>query len=390
MYYAMLHALPVAKRRIAFNSNLGKSYSGNPKYIYQYMYEQGCCDGYDVVWFYESVPFDVPGRVRQVRYGSLRYLYYMATANIWVFDCRQPEFVRKRPGVTYIQTWHGTPLKKLALDLDDVFMANEDSLKEYKDKFAKNVETWDFLISQNDYSSDIFRRAFGFSGKMLEYGYPRNDVLVRKNKPEYIRALKEKLGLPMDKKIILYAPTWRDDDYRGQGRYRYNSNLSFDKMKAEIGHDYAIILKYHYLVVEEEENGVQSDKNDASPQDAGQEEKFLHVFDKSYDIAELYLASDLLVTDYSSVMFDYCLLRRPILFYAYDYEAYRDELRGFYLDFEREAPGPIAKDTDELIHHVVHYDGAAYQEKYDAFVEKYNVWDDGKAAERVMALIARA
>ena len=146
-YYLMCNLCPVKQNRIVFDSSLGKSY-----------------------WFYENEKYNIPGMSRQVRYGRLRYLYYMATAKVWVFDTRQPEFLLRRKGTYYIQTWHGTPLKKLALDMEDVFMVGESDIDSYKEHFTKNVHTWDFLISQNPFSSETFRRAFDFHREMLEYG----------------------------------------------------------------------------------------------------------------------------------------------------------------------------------------------------------------------------
>ena len=131
-------------------------------------------------------------------------------------------YIIKRKGCTYIQTWHGTPLKKLALDLEAVFMAGEKDISDYKRNFYNNAQTWDYLISQNSYSTEIFRRAFGFTKEILEIGYPRNDILFHKNNKEDIEKIKKELGLPLDKKIILYAPTWRDNEFHGNGRYKFN------------------------------------------------------------------------------------------------------------------------------------------------------------------------
>ena len=178
-YYLMCNLCPVKQNRIVFDSSLGKSYSGNPKHIYEYLMANGYDLNWDCIWFYENEKYNIPGMSRQVRYGRLRYLYYMATAKVWVFDTRQPEFLLRRKGTYYIQTWHGTPLKKLALDMEDVFMVGESDIDSYKEHFTKNVHTWDFLISQNPFSSETFRRAFDFHREMLEYGYPRNDILFR-------------------------------------------------------------------------------------------------------------------------------------------------------------------------------------------------------------------
>lgn len=373
-YRIMCVVLPVKRNRIVLDSNLGKSYAGNPKYIYEYMVTHGYDKKWNCIWFYENEKYEIPGRSRQVKYGRLRYLYYMATAKIWVFDSRQPEFLIRRKNTCYIQTWHGTPLKKLALDLEDVFMVNESDIDRYKEGFAKNAHSWDYLISQNPFSSETFRRAFDFKNEMLEIGYPRNDILFRDNTPERIKERRRELGLPEDKKIILYAPTWRDDEFSAENKYEFRPKISFEQLQKELGADYVIIVKYHYLIM---------DAVDWSPY-----EGFVYHFDQSRDIAELFLVSDMLITDYSSVMFDYSLLKRPMFFFAYDLYKYRNELRGFYFDYEKEMPGPISETTEQLIQHIRCYDASQYDERYRLFAEKYNPADDGSASERIVQLIA--
>ena len=186
---------------------------------------------------------------------------------------------------------------------------------------------------------------------------------------------KKKLGLPLDKKIILYAPTWRDNEYSVKGKYKFVSKLDFDKAQKELSDEYIFIVKYHYLV---------SDKIDWSPYKG-----FVYTFDETKDIAWLYLVSDMMITDYSSVMFDYSLLKRPMLFFAYDLENYKENLRGFYFDFVEEAPGPISKNTDQLIQDIKTYDPSQWKEKYQAYSAKYNHVDDGHASEYIVDLIKK-
>lgn len=372
-YYLMCHLCPVKKNRIVFDSSLGKSYAGNPKHIYECLMVNGYDLIWDCIWFYEKEKYNIPGMSRQVRYGRLRYLYYMASAKIWVFDSRQPEFLVRRKGTYYIQTWHGTPLKKLALDMEDVFMVGEKDIDTYKEHFTKNVHTWDYLISQNQFSSSTFRRAFDFQKDMLEIGYPRNDILFRENTEEGVRLYRRKLGLPKDKKIILYAPTWRDDEFSEDDKYEFRPQISFEKLQQELGDEYIMIVKYHYLIM---------DAVDWSPY-----EGFIYHFDQSRDIAELFLVADILVTDYSSVMFDYSILRRPMFFFAYDFYKYKNELRGFYFSYSKEMPGPISTTTEELIEDIRTYRPQEYEERYKSFIEKYNTLDDGMASERVLDLL---
>ena len=365
--------LRVNRRVLLFESNLGRNYTGNPRAIYEEMVRQGRDKEYRCYFILEDVTTRIPGSARKVRRNRFRYFLLFAKAGIWICDSRLPKYIIKRPGCTYIQTWHGTPLKKLALDMETVFMAGEKGIEDYKKNFYENTRTWDYLISQNSFSTAIFRRAFDFRKEILEIGYPRNDVLFHMNQQNDIVMLKKRLGLPPNKRIILYAPTWRDNEFYGSGKYKFNPKIDFSVLKEELGRDSVMIVKYHYLVM---------DQIDWSPYG-----DFIRSYDMSYDISLLYLVSDLLITDYSSVMFDFSILKRPMLFYCYDLEEYRNSLRGFYFNLLEEAPGPVVGTTQELLHAIRNYDSRQFQVKYDAFLSKYNHADDGKAAQKVVALI---
>lgn len=372
-YKIMVKLLPVSKNIVVFNSSMGMNYTGNPRYIYEKMVELGLDKKWKCIWFFENGTTKVPGNGNVVVYGRMKYLYYMAIAKAWVFDCRQPEFLIKRKQTCYIQTWHGTPLKKLAADMDDVFMVEGKDIEAYHQGFLNNAKSWDYLISQNPFSTTVFRRAFGFQKQMIESGYPRNDILFSHNNGATIQQLKQKLNLPLDKKVILYAPTWRDDEFYEQKKYKFNPKLDFHKMQEELSNEYVMIVKYHYLV---------QDAIDWSPYKG-----FIYQCDKSYDISWLYLVADQLITDYSSVMFDYSILKRPIFFFAYDLENYKNNLRGFYFDLLEEAPGPISLTTEQLIEQIKGYQQEEHQEKYSAFSKKYNPFDNGHASEQVIKIL---
>lgn len=374
-YYLCTKVCKIKKDIIIFESNVGRNYSGNPKAIYEEMVKRGLDRKYRCYYILEDTEIELQGSIRKVKRNRLQYFYIMAVAKVWVSDSRLPRYIVKRNGVKYIQTWHGTPLKKLALDMDDVVMSGETTIENYKRLFYENAKTWDYLISQNHFSTKIFRRAFAFEKTMLEVGYPRNDTLINDNNAKYILTLKEKLGLPLDKKIILYAPTWRDNEFYGNGQYKFSPKLDFKMAREQLLEDYVMIVKYHYLIM---------DNIDWSGY-----EDFIYAFDSSYDISELYLVSDSLITDYSSVMFDYSILKRPMFFYAYDLENYKNNLRGFYFDFISEAPGPISLTTKELLEDIIDYNASKYEDKYNDFAGKYNHLDDGCASSKVVGLIER-
>src|SRR5699024_3201758 len=153
-----------------------------------------------------------------------------------------------------------------------------------------------------------------------------------------IADLKQKFKLPKNKKVILYAPTWRDDEYYSKGNYSFELNLNLDQMQKELGNEYVIILRMHYLI--------------ASELDISDYDGFVYDYSLYCDIGELYLVSDLLIIYFSSVFFDYANLKRSILCYTYDLEKYSSQLRGFYLDMNTDIPAPLLETTDEIIDNI--------------------------------------
>lgn len=360
--------LPKNRKLIVFESFLGKQYSDNPKAIYEYL--RNHYPDYSMYWSIDKRKiWNFKDRnIKIVPRFSIRWLFLMTRAKYWVTNCRLPLWVRKSDQTIYVQTWHGTPLKKLGLDIEQIHMPGTNT-KKYKRNFAKESAKWDYLISPNAYSLEIFRRAFNFEKKMIESGYPRNDFLVNCNNEETVSKIKQSCGLPHDKKVILYAPTWRDNQFYSKGRYKFDLQLDLEMLKEKLGSDYIILLRLHYLVAE-------------NLHLSGMDE---FVFDVSAygDIRDLYLISDILVTDYSSVFFDYANLKRPMIFFVYDIEEYRDQLRGFYFDFEKEAPGPLVRKTEEVISEVRSIEQSEFTPSED-FYKKFCHLENGKASEQVV------
>lgn len=373
IFHIVGFVLPKNKHIIMFESFLGKQYSDSPRAIYEYIKEH--YPEFKMYWSVERKSMhlfkDLP--VTPVRRFSIKWLFLMNRAKYWVSNSRLPLWIPKPEQTVYVQTWHGTPLKRLAVDMDEVHMPGTNT-ESYKKNFTIESAKWDFLISPNAYSTEIFKRAFCFNNEVLESGYPRNDYLFLQNNENEITRIKKSLNLPLDKKIILYAPTWRDNQFYGRGRYKFDIPLDLKQMKQELGEEYIVLLRMHYLVAEKIDLQNYSD----------------FVFDASYhtDIRELYLIADMLITDYSSVFFDYANLKKPILFYVYDIEEYRDTLRGFYMDLETEAPGPLVKTTDELIKKIKKMkSGVEVTENLQAFYDKFCSLEDGRASERVVKKI---
>ena len=378
LYYLGTYILSPKDNIILFESSNGRNYSGNPRYVYEEILNEGLQEEFRCVWvFMNPEEQEIPGNGIKVKKSYFKFLYYAIRSGTWIFDSRHLYYLKKNKKTKYIQTWHGTTLKKLGLDMDYMDMSGSQNIKRYHDEFKKNSSKWEYLISQNSYSSEIFKRAFAFNGKMLEIGYPRNDILINNNNKDYIDQIKSKFNIPKEKKVILYAPTWRDNEYYEGGKYKFATKMDFDKMKEALSDDFVLIVKYHYLV---------KDNIDWKKYD-----DFIIECDAKWDIQELYLASDIMITDYSSVMFDYAILRRPMLFFTYDLDFYKNSLRDFYFDMLEEVPGPLVENTGDLVEEIKNLNieeyEAKYGEKYNNFQRKYNEFDKGTASKTVIEMI---
>lgn len=376
-YQLIARLLPKNKDILVFESNLFRNCTGNPKSIYDEIVRQNLDKKFKCIWVFKN-PDSINVAILSdstivVRYKSLKFYYYYSVAGCIISDSRLPNYLYKNKKTTYIQTWHGTPLKKLALDMNKIDMSGSNDIERYHRNFKTSTSKWDYLLSQNNFSTNIFKSCFAFEGKpIMEIGYPRNDILINSSASDIVE-LKKRFGLPLDKKIILYAPTWRDNQFYAKGEYKFATALDFDAVKDALSDEYVMIVKYHYLV---------KDNVDWS-----RYEGFVYHFGETEDISSLYLVSDILITDYSSVMFDYSVLNRPMIFFAYDLEDYKNNLRGFYFDFLEEAPGPVVLDNASLIDSIRNYNPDDWSNKYKAFHDKYNHCDDGTAAKKVVELI---
>lgn len=372
--YKMVKVDPKLVIFIAFH---GRGYSDNPRAIYEAMRQDPRFEGYRFIWFiknHKQKQITVPG-AEVKEYFSFSYFYYMSKAKYWIINCKMPDYIAKKEEQVYLQTWHGTPLKRLAHDIeaaeDMTFYRSAVSFAQMTQSYDIDVARYNYMISPNRFCTEVFQSAFRIQReRLIETGYPRNDFICNTTKEEIVR-LKEKYQLPKDKKVVLYAPTWRDNSYVASG-YTFELKADFHKWKEMLGEEYIVVFKPHYLIINtyEKDSLLQG---------------FLYSIPAEADIRELYVISDMLITDYSSVFFDYAILKRPIYFYMYDIEEYANDLRGFYLDIHKDLPGNIYTNEDELLAAVKRnmYDPTAYQ----AFYERFCSCEDGKAAKRVIDIV---
>ncbi|MFE4846331.1 CDP-glycerol glycerophosphotransferase family protein, partial [Streptomyces sp. NPDC056689] len=296
--------------------------------------------------------------------GSRRYWEVMARAAYLVNNVNFPNAVVKRPEAVHVMTHHGTPLKRMGLDQIEYPTASKGL--NFRQLLAR-VDKWDYSVTSNSHSTRTWERAYPAHYVPLEYGYPRNDVFYRATAAD-IRAVRDRLGIAPGRRAVLYAPTHRD--YEAS----WTPRLDLATLAERLGDDTVLLVRGHYFY-----GGA------ASP--LAELRRSGRVVDVStYDpVEDLCLAADVLVTDYSSIMFDYANLDRPIVVYADDWEMYA-KTRGVYFDLIAEAPGPVARTQDELTEILT---AGAWRDEASgkaraAFRRRFCEFDDGHAAERVV------
>ena len=337
-------------------------WSDNPRALYEGFQRSGAQASH--TWLVDpDHATGFPADVARVPYGSDRARAALEAADLVVSNTHIDHPWDKAPGTTYLQTWHGTPLKRIHFD---VRWAPEGRL----DRLTEDVRRWDLLVSPNAASTPLLRGAFGFEGEVLETGYPRNDVLSSARAPQVRVRVRAGLGIDEGARVVLYAPTWRDDAYFDDPLADVPLALDVAALTRELPGT-VVLLRLHYL---------------QSLRLAALDLPDVHDVSRYPDISELYLAADVLVTDYSSSMFDVAVTGTPILLFAYDLAAYRDELRGFYFDLDEIAPGPVLSTSEQVVAALA--DLPAVQARsapaYARFRERFCALEDGGATGRVL------
>ena len=379
-YLKYYYKYDVDDKMIFFEAYNGRNYACSPKALYEYMIKNKKFNDYKFVWAFKNINQHKILKNKNtivVKTNSKEYFKYLSLSKYWIVNSLIDVSIKKKKNQIYLQCWHGTPLKKLRYDIE-VKGAVLNTISEIRKRNDLDAIKFDYFISPSKFCTEKFISAFNLKklGKdniIVEKGYPRNDYLFNYKK-EDIDKIKKLLKLPKGKKVILYAPTFRDNQHTSGVGYTYNLGINFDKMQKELSKDYIILFRTHYFV---------SNSFDFSKYD-----KFIYDVSKYDDINDLYIISDLLITDYSSVFFDFANLKKPMLFYMYDLDDYKNNLRDFYFDLNI-LPGPIVKQEDELIKEIKNIDNydELYHDKYIKFNEKFNYLDDGKSTERVVEVI---
>ncbi|HEX4817346.1 MAG TPA: CDP-glycerol glycerophosphotransferase family protein [Nonomuraea sp.] len=363
VYKVLIRVLPRRRDLALFESDVGKGCTGSPRAVYDELRRRDL--PIDVVWSVARGRNDVPAGARLVRRGSWRYVWTMARAGIWVDSHGFPLDYPKPRGTRYLQTWHGQGIKSIGFDAPDL----RADLDGPRARWRAAVARWDALISPSEEFSRIFVPSNGYTGTVYRYGTPRCDALVKGETTGDVRA---RLEIRPGLKILLYAPTYRDLA-KGSGR---SVRADLELMARELAEDWVVVLRTH-------------------PVEHYDPPEHLRYFVRaagSYpEVNDLMLASDALLTDYSSMMCDYTITGKPMVFLIDDWDEYRLSERGVYHDLPAIAPGPCVTTTEELVDVLrrlpeVH---ASYAGRYAAFRDLWCADERGDAAARVVEAFFR-
>lgn len=361
--------IPIKNNKVIFWSNSFKDYGCNPKYIAEYLSKNYDDNKLDIVYVLNhdvDIPNNIPENIRIVRYFSKQYLYELLTSKIIITNHRIPEyyFFDKRKGQVYIQTWHSsTRLKKIEKD------ALTDLSEEYINFAKKDSNKCDVVISGSKFSTNIFKNSFWYDGKILEFGTPRSDILFNK-KQDINKKIKKYYNISDNTKLLLYAPTFRKD--KSLDVYNLNYNMLISTLKEKYGGEWAILIRLHPNL-----SNIKYDIN---------KEENIYNASKYNDIQELIAASDILITDYSSCMFDFGLINKPCFLYTPDLNKYLKTERQLYFDI-KELPFKYSITNGELIKNILEFDEDEYRNKCKKFSEYIGTFEDGNATQKLCQYI---
>ncbi|QGN32461.1 CDP-glycerol glycerophosphotransferase family protein [Microlunatus sp. Gsoil 973] len=342
---------------VLFTSFDGTAANDNPRAIEREILRRG--SALRRLWTVADLSVGTPDGSEPVLLWSEEWWQALASSRFVVTNCWMPTRFRRREGQQVLQTWHGTPLKLLGYDRLGVKRGAE-----YRDKTAREVAQWRFLIAQNDFSSTAFRSAYDYRGEILRIGYPRNDVLTTAT-DDYRAGVRRRLGIDDSEFVVLYTPTWRD------GLRTIFADLDLQATRRAIGGRARMLVRGHTNTI----------RHSGLLTGPGLLDVTMYP-----EVSDLYLISDLMITDYSSTMFDFSVTGKPMIFYSPDLDDYAGRRRGTYFDLAAEAPGPVVRTTGELLDTLGDRDGIAerHGDRYAAWQQKFNAYDDGHAAERAV------
>lgn len=355
----LFYPFPVRKKKIVFICYNGKNYGCNPKYIAEEMLAQKL--DYDMVWLLRDLNEYVPQQIRKVPFFGWKALFELATAGVIITNTKNDIRIFKKKGQFVIQTWHGSfESKKEEGDIVEKLPPR------YVKETIKNSSQTDLFLSNSAMMSQYYRRAFWCESEILECGYPRNDILFSWD-PEIPAKVRKSFGLPENAKLVIYAPTFRDDG--SSDAFDIDSNGILE----QLGEGWYLMIRMHPNISVPEGRFTFGERIlDASPYP---------------DVQELMIACDILITDYSSTVYEFAVLKKPSYIYASDLDEY-EKMRGLN-DFYYDMPYPICRTNEQLLQELAKYTPESGFAAADAFIRQFGGVDKGDAAKQIVERIAQ-
>lgn len=357
--------VPVKEKTMLITSFAGRKYDDSPKALFEKIREMPDFQGWEITWaFVDPSQFSIPD-VKKVRIDTWPFFIALLSSKVWISNSGMDRNIGiNRKKTIKIETWHGTPLKKIGSD------QNSGTLGNYKP--YKTIDSTTIRCAQSEYDREIYKRVFNASEEcFLMCDLPRNDELLTAT-PSKIAQIKTKLNIPIEKKVILYMPTYREYLVNKDNQTFLAPPMDLNKWRNRLGNEFVLLMRAHYAV-SEALNLIEND--------------FVRDVSSYPFINELYLVADILISDYSSSYFDFSILKKPMLCFAYDLEEYSQK-RGLYIDLAKELPCSIDRTEDEVIDSILNLDYAKSIERVSAFNKKYAPFA-GNACESVIEEIIK-
>lgn len=356
-FLCIFFVFPIKNNRIFFSAYSGRQYSCNPKYISDWI-EQNYKDEFEIIWAFnepDAFSYLKNRNIKCVKFKSIKYLYYLLTSKIVIDNVESWSILPKRTGQYVINTWHGGGAYK------GVGLKRKDTSETLdKNMLRKNERISIYLSSSKVFSQMTLRESFQYNGKIMECGMPRNDLLI-KNDENKKNIIKEKLGINKKTGIVIYAPTFRHDL---KYKYMLNYEKTLNALKNRFGKEWIMLIRTHYYL--------QSEKIESS--------RVKNVSDYP-DMQELLLISDVLITDYSSSIWDFSLMKKPCFLFMPDYNEYIDE-REFYTPIQ-DWPYPASFSMEDLEDKIIKYDYEIAKKRILNHHIKLGICESGMASEIV-------
>lgn len=357
MVYSIFLLFPINEKRIFVNVYDGRGIGDHPKYIVNELLKMN--SDLEIYWFAEKEETEWR-QIKFVKPWSIGALKAMCTSKIWISTVRMPYYTVKRKNQYYIQTWHGSiPLKKIEADCEEALSPR------YVNTAKKDSKKIDVFFSNSDFRTKNYQTAFWYDGEVELLGSARSDVFFD---DEFRNNARKKMGIK-DSNLFVYAPTFR------KGNTINNINLDFNKVKKALelkfGGEWIIALRLHPILAKKKfELNIPNEVLDLS---------------SIKDSQEVLAAADIIVSDYSGLIFDFMATKRPLFLFANDIKEYNED-RGMYFNIH-DLPFALAEDNDELIRNITNFNSDRYKNNIELFTKKLGIIDDGKSSYRSAAYI---